>query len=112
MSILYLNHCACHLTLMDKTPSLPFMPSVDSLSVSELLQVRQFLRSKSWDTRVAAAQAIGAIAENVSHPTVKEIISKAEAELAALGHPLNFSVYLDLCALGTSQSSNSLTFSR
>ncbi|KAG6551134.1 hypothetical protein Mapa_007369 [Marchantia paleacea] len=76
-----------------------------------LRRVRQFLRSKSWDTRVAAAQAIGAIAENVSHPTVKEIISKAEAEFAALGHPLNFSVYLDLCALGTSQSSNSLTFS-
>ncbi|KAL2633245.1 hypothetical protein R1flu_004724 [Riccia fluitans] len=48
-----------------------------------LRQVRQFLRSKSWDTRVAAAQAIRAIAENVSHPTMKDIYTKAEVRQKA-----------------------------
>ncbi|KAL2607435.1 hypothetical protein R1flu_026008 [Riccia fluitans] len=77
-----------------------------------LRQVRQFLRSKSWDTRVAAAQEIGAIAENVSHPIVKDIYTKAEVELAALGHNVNLSSSIDSCALGAPQSSTSLTFSR
>ncbi|KAL2614154.1 hypothetical protein R1flu_025846 [Riccia fluitans] len=76
-----------------------------------LRQVRQFLRSKSWDTRVAAAQAIGAIAENVSHPTVKDIYTKAEVELAALGHNVNLSSSIDSRALGAPQSSTSLIFS-
>lgn len=44
-------------------------------------QVRHFLRSRNWDTRVAAAQATGAIAENVKHLTVKDLLVFAEAEL-------------------------------
>lgn len=44
------------------------------------------MRSKSWDTRVASAQAIGAIAENVPHVTVKDLLAKAEAELGEKGH--------------------------
>ncbi|KAL3681420.1 hypothetical protein R1sor_024376 [Riccia sorocarpa] len=77
-----------------------------------LRRVRQFLRSKSWDTRVAAAQAIGAIAENVGHPTVKDIFAKAEAELAAVGHKVNLASSIDFRALGASHSSTTLTFSR
>lgn len=45
------------------------------------------MRSKSWDTRVAAAQAIGAIAENVPHLTVKDLLASAEAELGKEGQP-------------------------
>ncbi|KAJ4797222.1 TATA-binding protein-associated factor MOT1 [Rhynchospora pubera] len=50
-----------------------------------LKKVSQYLRSKSWDTRVAAAQAIGAIAENVKHTTLKELLALVEAEAANLG---------------------------
>jgi hypothetical protein len=36
---------------------------------------------------VAAAQAIGAIAENVPHLTVKDLLASAEAELGKEGQP-------------------------
>ncbi|XP_030442616.1 TATA-binding protein-associated factor BTAF1-like [Syzygium oleosum] len=39
---------------------------------SLLKKVAQYLRSKNWDTRVAAAHAIGAIAQNVKHTSVNE----------------------------------------
>lgn len=35
---------------------------------------------------MAAAQAIGAIAENVPHPTVKDLLASAEAELGMEEH--------------------------
>ncbi|KAE8789291.1 modifier of transcription 1-D1 [Hordeum vulgare] len=50
-----------------------------------LKKVSQYLRSKNWDTRVAAAQAIGAIAENVKHTTVKDLFAAMEAEKHASG---------------------------
>ncbi|CAM6099985.1 unnamed protein product [Calypogeia fissa] len=76
-----------------------------------LRRVRQFLRSKNWDTRVAAAQAIGAIAENVKHATVTELFAKAEADLAKVGFVLNLSHLLELGCTGASQTATSLTFS-
>ena len=45
----------------------------------------QYLRSKNWDTRVAAAQAIGSIAENVKHTSVKDLFAAVEAEKHASG---------------------------
>ncbi|KAJ0979707.1 hypothetical protein J5N97_015181 [Dioscorea zingiberensis] len=52
---------------------------------SLLKKVSVYLRSKNWDTRVAAAQAVGAIAENVKHTSVKELIGCIEAEMADAG---------------------------
>ncbi|KAM0844017.1 hypothetical protein ACQ4PT_057332 [Festuca glaucescens] len=50
-----------------------------------LKKVSQYLRSKNWDTRVAAAHAIGAIAENVKHMSVKDLFASVEAEKHASG---------------------------
>ncbi|KAG2617033.1 hypothetical protein PVAP13_3NG178092 [Panicum virgatum] len=45
-----------------------------------LKKVSQYTRSKSWDTRVAAAHAIGAITENVKHTSLKDLYASVEAE--------------------------------
>ncbi|KAF8783592.1 hypothetical protein HU200_000532 [Digitaria exilis] len=50
-----------------------------------LKKVSQYARSKSWDTRVAAAHAIGAIAENVKHTSLKDLCASVEAEKHASG---------------------------
>lgn len=50
-----------------------------------LKKVSQYLRSKNWDTRVAAAHAIGAIAENVKHTSLKDLFASVEAEKHASG---------------------------
>ncbi|XP_051210704.1 TATA-binding protein-associated factor BTAF1 isoform X2 [Lolium perenne] len=56
------------------------------LELSALLKkVSQYIRSKNWDTRVAAARAIGAIAENVKHMSVKDLFASVEAEKHASG---------------------------
>ncbi|KAJ4974502.1 hypothetical protein NE237_007676 [Protea cynaroides] len=52
---------------------------------SLLKKVSQCLRSKNWDTRVAAAHAIGAIAENVKHATVPELFACVETEMSDFG---------------------------
>jgi TATA-binding protein-associated factor len=70
------------------------------------------LRSKSWDTRVAAAQAIGAIAENVPHVTVREVLAKAEAALAKDGVPTSLLEALVTSQEAGSESSTSLAFHR
>jgi hypothetical protein len=36
--------------------------------------VKERLRSSAWETRVAAAQAIGAIASRIPHPTVDDLL--------------------------------------
>lgn len=54
------------------------------------LQVSQYLRSRNWDTRVAAAHAIGSIAENVRHTSLKELLKSLEGELMEAG-------YSDVC---------------
>lgn len=45
----------------------------------------QYLRSKSWDTRVAAARAIGAIAENVKHASLTDLKSCLETKISDSG---------------------------
>ncbi|MCD7454961.1 btaf1 RNA polymerase II, B-TFIID transcription factor-associated, 170kDa [Datura stramonium] len=52
---------------------------------SLLSKVSQYLRSKKWDTRVAAAHAIGSIAENVKHTTLAEHCSSIEVKMSEAG---------------------------
>ncbi|XP_057511229.1 LOW QUALITY PROTEIN: TATA-binding protein-associated factor BTAF1 [Actinidia eriantha] len=52
---------------------------------SLLSKVSQYLRSKNWDTRVAAAHAIGAIAANVKHTSLTELYSCVETKLSEVG---------------------------
>ncbi|MQL74204.1 hypothetical protein Taro_006575 [Colocasia esculenta] len=54
------------------------IPVVDNL-------VSPYLRSKNWDTRVAAAHAVGAVAENVKHSSLAELLSLMEEEMLASG---------------------------
>ncbi|XP_060973663.1 TATA-binding protein-associated factor BTAF1 isoform X1 [Cannabis sativa] len=55
--------------------------------VSLLKKVCQYLRSKNWDTRVAAARAIGAIAENVNHTSLPQLLSSFKSKLSDFGMP-------------------------
>lgn len=48
---------------------------------SLLHKVSQYLRSKNWDTRVAAAHAIGAIAGCFKHSSVVELYNLVEAKM-------------------------------
>lgn len=43
------------------------------------------LRSKKWDTRVAAAHAIGAIVLNVKHPSLSELLNSLATKLGEAG---------------------------
>ncbi|XP_050367441.1 TATA-binding protein-associated factor BTAF1 [Argentina anserina] len=52
---------------------------------SLLKKVSQYLRSRNWDTRVAAAHAIGAIAENVKHTSVNELCACIQAKMCDAG---------------------------
>ncbi|XP_024523098.1 TATA-binding protein-associated factor BTAF1 [Selaginella moellendorffii] len=76
-----------------------------------LKRVGHFLRSKSWETRVAAAHAIGSIAENVSHVTVRELVARAQKNIQRMGcTTLNLENVLT--ASGEKQPSPGLAFSR
>lgn len=46
------------------------------------VQVSQYLHSRKWDTRVAAARAVGAIAENVKHSSLIELAGCVDARLS------------------------------
>lgn len=48
-------------------------------------QVSQYLRSRNWDTRVAAAHAVGAIAENVKHTSVNELFACIQSKMCDAG---------------------------
>lgn len=48
-------------------------------------QVAQYLHSRSWDTRVAAAQAIGAIAENVKYTSLSELFDILKVKVSEAG---------------------------
>ncbi|XP_050252137.1 TATA-binding protein-associated factor BTAF1 isoform X2 [Quercus robur] len=48
---------------------------------SLLKKVSQYLHSKNWDTRVAAAHAIGAIAQNVKHTSLSELFACVENKM-------------------------------
>uniref|UniRef100_A0A7N0U9X5 TATA-binding protein-associated factor BTAF1 n=1 Tax=Kalanchoe fedtschenkoi TaxID=63787 RepID=A0A7N0U9X5_KALFE len=52
---------------------------------SLLRKVSQYLHSKNWDTRVAAAQAIGAIAENVKCTSLSELYRLAQNKMSEAG---------------------------
>ncbi|KAE9464711.1 hypothetical protein C3L33_03342, partial [Rhododendron williamsianum] len=52
-----------------------------------ILMVAPYLRSKNWDTRVAAAHAIGAIAANVKHTSLVELCSCVEMKMSQAGIP-------------------------
>lgn len=52
---------------------------------SLLSKVSQYLRSKSWGTRVAAAHAIGAIAESVKHASLSEVYTCVETKMSEAG---------------------------
>lgn len=62
---------------------------------SLLKKVSQYLHSKAWDTRVAAAHAIGAIAENVKHTSLNELIVAVATKISDAG--ISSSVE-DMCA--------------
>ncbi|XP_019412830.1 PREDICTED: TATA-binding protein-associated factor BTAF1 isoform X2 [Lupinus angustifolius] len=62
---------------------------------SLLKKVSQYLRSKKWDTRVAAAHAIGSIAENVKHINLTELLASVVSKMSEDG--ISCSVE-DLCA--------------
>ncbi|KAA8528190.1 hypothetical protein F0562_035559 [Nyssa sinensis] len=53
--------------------------------ISLLSKVSQYLRSRNWDTRVAAAHAIGAIAENVKHTSLTELYTSFEKKMLESG---------------------------
>lgn len=64
---------------------------VEELDPSQIhVQVSQYLRSKKWDTRVAAAHAVGAIAENVKHTSLTELSGCVEAKLLEAGISATF----------------------
>ncbi|KAL1362643.1 hypothetical protein HN51_010870 [Arachis hypogaea] len=62
---------------------------------SLLKKVSQYLRSKNWETRVAAAHAIGSIAENVKHTSLNELTTSVVSKISENG--ISCSVE-DLCA--------------
>jgi TATA-binding protein-associated factor len=52
---------------------------------SLLSKVSPYLHCKNWDTRVAAAHAIGAIAESVKHTSINDIRTCVEVKMAEAG---------------------------
>ncbi|CAH8382756.1 unnamed protein product [Eruca vesicaria subsp. sativa] len=52
---------------------------------SLLRKVLHYLRSKKWDTRVAAAHAIGAIVLNVKHTSLSELLNSLVTKLGEAG---------------------------
>ncbi|XP_011047059.1 PREDICTED: TATA-binding protein-associated factor BTAF1 isoform X2 [Populus euphratica] len=52
---------------------------------SLLKKVSQNLHSKNWDTRVAAAHAIGAIAQNVKHISLTDLFASVETKMSEIG---------------------------
>ncbi|CAN8254589.1 unnamed protein product [Cochlearia groenlandica] len=52
---------------------------------SLLRKVLHYLRSKKWDTRVAAAHAIGAIVLNVKHTSLRELLNSLETKFGEAG---------------------------
>ncbi|CAK7341663.1 unnamed protein product [Dovyalis caffra] len=52
---------------------------------SLLKKVSQYLHSKNWDTRVAAAHAIGAISQNVKHTSLTELFASVQTKMSEIG---------------------------
>jgi hypothetical protein len=49
------------------------------LGLIRVLQVTAFLYHKTWETRVAAGEAIGLLADHFVHPSVKDLGEKCHA---------------------------------
>lgn len=62
-----------------------FLCWINLLTVSLYEQVSHYLRSKNWDTRVAAAHAIGAIVQTVKHTSVSELIDCVGLKISEAG---------------------------
>lgn len=60
--------------------------------------MKERLRSTTWETRVAAAQAIGAIASRIPHPTVDDMLPDNTGSGQA--HPLRAPMLLQLPVSG------------
>ncbi|KAK8318674.1 hypothetical protein V6Z12_A13G189400 [Gossypium hirsutum] len=56
---------------------------------SLLKKVSSYLHSKNWETRVAAAHAIGAIAQNVKHTSLADLFSSVGAKMTGAGVSAN-----------------------
>ncbi|KAK3004171.1 hypothetical protein RJ639_019909 [Escallonia herrerae] len=59
-------------------------PNDEALVIVQIL-VSPYLRSKNWDTRVAAAHAIGAIAESVKNTSLTELYTCIETKMSEAG---------------------------
>ncbi|CAL9089375.1 unnamed protein product, partial [Musa textilis] len=77
-------------SLLKKMASIALIIIMSICNILMSFQVSQYLRSRNWDTRVAAAHAIGSIAENVRHTSLKELLKSLEGELMEAG-------YSDVC---------------
>jgi TATA-binding protein-associated factor len=77
-----------------------------------LRRIRGFLKSKQWETRVAAARTVSCICEGISHATVADIARlegvSLEAALAAAAAPLPGSS--SAVATASADASTDLTF--
>ncbi|XP_039028640.1 TATA-binding protein-associated factor BTAF1-like isoform X2 [Hibiscus syriacus] len=56
---------------------------------SLLKKVSSYLHSKNWETRVAAAHAIGAIAQNVKHTSLADLFSSVGTKMTGSGISAN-----------------------
>ena len=91
-----LNTNGCHSLLVLYIDSVRIICHIDFKNLFYYdVQVSQYLRSKKWDTRVAAAHAIGSIADNVKHISLNELIASVVTKMSESG--ISCSVD-DLCA--------------
>lgn len=74
---------------------------------SLLSKVAPYLRSKRWDTRVAAAHAIGAIAQSAKHPSLTDLHSCLEIKMSESGV---FGSVHDILGISSSKIAASTSF--
>lgn len=75
-----------------------------------LKKVCPFLHSKNWDTRVAASAAVGAIAENVNHLSLKDLVACAQKHLLDMGHNIDLNELLAANWINHCNSTKALSF--
>ncbi|KAI5064208.1 hypothetical protein GOP47_0020878 [Adiantum capillus-veneris] len=75
-----------------------------------LKKVYPLLHNRNWDTRVAAATAVGAIAENVNHLSLKDVVACAQKHLSTLGCNIDLYEVLSANWINHCNSSRALSF--
>ncbi|MCO5611453.1 hypothetical protein L7F22_065706 [Adiantum nelumboides] len=75
-----------------------------------LKKVYPLLHNRNWDTRVAAATAVGAIAENVNYLSLNEVLACAQKILSSLGCNINLYEVLTANWIDHRNSSRALSF--